>query len=166
MITLPNRVYLTALKQSWKISYIKSPGKLILIEHPHREIALYGTKYSKKAAVLLIVRWLKLKAFKHLSMVLDKLSRKMKVKHSRVVIRAHKSQWGSFSASKVISLDYKIIFLPPILVKHVLLHELCHAYYMTHDDKFWKKVAKFDKNWEKNDRDLDQADVNFPKWAI
>jgi predicted metal-dependent hydrolase len=154
------------MKQTWRVSYIKFPGKLFLVEHPDREVALYGTKYSKKAALLLIVRWLKIKAHKHLSVLLDKLSKKMKVKHSRLVIRAHKSQWGSFSASKVISLDYKIIFLPPVLVKHVLLHELCHAYHMSHSDKFWKKVEKFDKNWEKNDKDLDSADANFPKWAI
>jgi predicted metal-dependent hydrolase len=165
MITLPKVIVLAAMKKQWKVSYIHSPGALVLIEHPHRELVVYGKRYSKRAALQLINRWVKLKAATYLTELIDKLNRKVKVTFKKLVVRSHESQWGSYSSSKTISLNYRIIFLPPILTRHVVLHELCHVRVMSHSEKFWNEVAKFDKSWQKNKKALNQADCYIPKWA-
>ena len=67
---------------------------------------------------------------------------------------------------KLFSLNYKLIFLPPTLVKYIVLHELCHARYIDHSPEFWKELEKFDKNWKKNRAALDEADEFIPSWVI
>ena len=166
MVILPKEIYLTAMNKRWKVSYIASPGKLIIIEHPHRELALYGKNYSKRAALHLIIRWVRLKTHDYLNLLLKQLNRKVKVNYKKLIIRSHEWQWGSYSSTKTISLNYKIIFLPPALVKHILFHELCHVRYLEHSEKFWREVAKFDKNWKKNKKALNDADSYIPKWVI
>lgn len=166
MIKLPNKVYLMAIKKRWNISYVESTGKLIIIEHPHRELVLYGRNYSKRAALQLITRWVRLKAHEHLNKLLKHLNRKVKVNYKKLIIRSHEAQWGSYSTTRTISLNYKLIFLPPALVKHVIYHELCHVYYLTHSAIFWNAVAKYDRNWKKNRAALDEADDYIPEWVI
>ena len=165
MITLPKKIYLAAMKKHWKISYIEAPGKLIIIEHPHRELALYGKNYSKLAALNLITRWVRLKSHIFLSELLRQLNRKVKVNYKKLIIRSHEAQWGSYSSTKTISLNYKLIFLPPALARHVIFHELCHVNNMDHSDKFWNTLAKYDRNWKTNRAALNDADDFIPEWV-
>lgn len=165
MFTLPDKVYLRAMKKRWKISYIDSPGKLILIEHHHGELALYGKNYSKRDAQNMIIRWVRLKAHYFLVDLLEKSNRRVKANYKKVIIRSHEAQWGSYSSSKTISLNYKLIFLPTALVKHIIFHELCHVNCLAHSKAFWKEVAKYDKNWKKNRDGLIDADKFIPPWA-
>ena len=166
MIILPRDIYLTAMKKYRKVSYIESPGKLILLEHPHQELVLYGKDYSKIAALHLIIRWVRLNAHYHLSALLHKLNRRVKANYKKLIIRSHEAQWGSYSTSKTISLNYKLIFLPPSLVKYIIIHELCHTRYLAHSPEFWKELEKYDKNWKKNRDAMNDADDYIPSWVI
>jgi predicted metal-dependent hydrolase len=166
MITLPKKIYLTAMRKQWKVSYIKSPGKLIIIEAPRRELVLYGKNYSKKAALHLLTRWIILKSHDYLTDLVKKLNRRVKVNYKKLVVKSHEAQWGSYSTTKTISLNYKIIFLPHVLVKHIIYHELCHAIHLSHSDKFWRELARFDKNAHKNNEALDAALPYVPRWVL
>lgn len=165
MFTLPNKVYLRAMKKRWSISYIDSPGKLVLIEHADGELALYGKNYSKRDAQHLITRWVRLKAHYFLINLMEKLNRRVKVNYKKVIIRSHEAQWGSYSSTRTISFNYKLIFLPTPLVKHIIYHELCHVRILSHSSQFWKEVAKYDKHWKENREGLIDADVYIPDWA-
>lgn len=165
MVTLPKKVYFRAMHKYWKISYIKSPGKLIIIEHPHRELVLYGKNYSKRTAVNLLNRWVRLKAHDYLRKLLHQLNRRVKVKYKKLIVRSHEAQWGSYSSTKTISLNSRLIFLPPSLVRHVVLHELCHVHYLTHATIFWNELAKYDKHWKKHRAALNEADDYIPEWV-
>lgn len=166
MVNLPDKIYLTALKRQWEVSYVDSPGKLILIEHPHGEIALYGKNYSKSAALHVITRWMRLKAHDYLCPLLDKLNKKVKVNYKKIVVKSHDSRWGSYSTTGTINLNYKLIFLPPALVKHLIYHELCHSYTLNHSEKFWNKLALYDRNWKKHKAALYDGDDYIPEWVI
>ncbi len=165
MDTLPKRIRLTALKKQWKVSYVTTPGKLILIEHSHREIVLYGKRYSKRAALHIITRWVRLKASVYLEKLMKQINRRVKVKYKKLVIGSHEYQWGSCSSAKSISLNYKIIFLPAPLMKNVIIHELCHCRYLSHSEAFWKEVAKYDRQWKKHKRELNEGDAYIPWWV-
>lgn len=166
MTDLPSYIYLKAMHQRWEVTYVDAPGKLTLEEHPHKQLVVSGRRYSKRAALHEINRWVRLKASKFLRKMLEKCNEEVKVKYKRVNIRYHKLQWGSYATSQTISLNYKLVFLPRVLVKHLLYHELCHVFYLNHSDKFWNKVKKFDKNWEKNKVALVEANSYIPDWAI
>ena len=166
MIILPRKIYLAAMNQEWKVSYIHAPGKLVLVEQAPRKIVLYGKRYSKRDAMHLITRWLHLKAYDHLNALLLRLGKKVKVSFRKLIIRSQDRQWGSYSTSKTISMNYKLLFLPPVLVRHIVFHELCHIRYLDHSDAFWQEVAKYDKNWQKNRKALNEADEYIPQWVI
>lgn len=167
MITLPTKIHLTAIKAHWKVSYVKTPGKLILIEHPGRELVLYGRHYSKRAAIDVLLRWVRLKAHYHLFALVRKLNRRVRVNYKKIIIRLQATCWGSYtSTTKTISLNYLLMFLPPALVKHLVYHELCHGRYPEHSTKFWKEVGKYDKKWKSNSRGLIDAENYIPPWII
>lgn len=166
MIKLPKKVFLRAVNKHWKISYIKSPGKLVIVELPHRQIVVYGKNYSKRTALNLITKWIRLKAHAYLTTLLHKLNRKVKVKFKKLIIRSHEAQWGSYSSTKTMSLNYKLIFLPQALAKHVILHELCHVHHLSHAKIFWDDLARYDKHWEKHRTELFDADKYIPEWVI
>ena len=57
--------------------------------------------------------------------------------YNKVSIRNQRTRWGSCSAKGNISLNMKLVALPPELVDYVILHELVHTRVHNHSRKFW-----------------------------
>jgi hypothetical protein len=62
--------------------------------------------------------------------------------YGRVSIRNTTSRWGSCSSKKNLNFSYKVVFLPPLLVEYLIVHELCHLKEMNHSPAFWSLVAE------------------------
>jgi predicted metal-dependent hydrolase len=59
----------------------------------------------------------------------------------RVVrIRDLRSRWGSCSASRAISLNWRLILAPDGVFEYVVAHELCHLRHGGHGMAFWSLV--------------------------
>jgi hypothetical protein len=65
----------------------------------------------------------------------------------------------------VISLNCKLLFLAPELVRHVLVHELCHTVELNHSPRFWALVQRFEPDARTLRRRMRDAWRDVPVWA-
>jgi predicted metal-dependent hydrolase len=164
---MPEEIAFPALGQIWKISYITSNNKkLQLLSRPHKELVLLGNITNRSACEKLLLGWVKKMARTHLPELLEEISEEIGLRFSSVNIRSQRTRWGSCTTTKVINLNFKLLFLPAHLTKHIMLHELCHTRHMNHSPRFWRLVASFDPDWEKYSHETRAADQFLPLWAV
>jgi predicted metal-dependent hydrolase len=60
---------------------------------------------------------------------------------ARITVRAQRRRWGSCTAEGRISLNWRLMQLPPTLIDYVVVHELAHLRHLDHSPKFWGLVA-------------------------
>ncbi len=73
-----------------------------------------------------------------------------------VSVRDQVSRWGSCSAKRNISLNWRLLLLPPQIKDYVIWHELAHLVEMNHSSRFWKVLGEFDPQAEHHDNVLSQ----------
>ncbi|MEX2575699.1 MAG: SprT family zinc-dependent metalloprotease, partial [Halofilum sp. (in: g-proteobacteria)] len=116
-------------------------------------------------ARMLLADWLKRRAREFLPQRLSVLASQHGLEYRRVAVRGQRTRWGSCSGRGTISLNYKLLFLPPALVDHVLLHELAHTRHLNHSPRFWRLLARLDPNWRHHHAELGGAARWLPAWA-
>jgi hypothetical protein len=161
-----SRIFLRAINQTWTVHYIESDINLRLISRPHQEIAIAGRIQNKTACQKLLIAWLKQLAKIHLHEKLNVISQTLNLPYTKLTIRDQKTRWGSCTRNKNISLNYKLIFLPEELTRHILIHELCHTVHLNHSTRFWKLVEKFDPDYEKHRSAVRKVDEFLPPWTM
>lgn len=162
--TLPLEVVLTAISETFPISYQEQLGRLCLSRLSSGELLLKGP-ITLEGVRRLLHRWLKLQAEKHLAPWVEALSQATGLTYSSVHFRDQQTRWGSCNAEGKINLNYKLLFLSPELAKHIILHELCHTKEMNHSARFWRLVSCFDPHWQHNRREIKNAMIFVPYWA-
>lgn len=70
----------------------------------------------------------------------------------KITVRGQRTRWGSCSRRKTISINYKLMQLPPEAIDYVLIHELCHLRHMDHSKKFWAEVAQYIPDYKRLDK--------------
>lgn len=71
-----------------------------------------------------------------------------------ISIRNQQSRWGSCTTHGNLSLNWRLVLLPPAMRDHVLLHELAHRRHMNHSDDFWDLLCAWDPQAVKHDAEL------------
>ena len=59
------------------------------------------------------------------------------------------TQWGSCSPKGIIMLNTALLFLPPGLLKYVIIHELAHRRHPNHSPAYWREVESAMPNYRK-----------------
>jgi predicted metal-dependent hydrolase len=67
----------------------------------------------------------------------------------KVSLRFATTQWGSCSPKGVIMLNTALLFLPPSLLRYVIVHELAHRLQQNHSDAYWREVKRAMPSYEK-----------------
>lgn len=63
-------------------------------------------------------------------------------------IRPLKSLWGSLDTRDRINLDLALALAPPVALRYVLVHELCHLKVRNHSPRFWHWVESILPDWK------------------
>jgi predicted metal-dependent hydrolase len=139
---LPERIMLSAIGKEWTVTYEQeSTGCLSLVQRDERTLLVSGAIHRPKAVRKALEHWLKAQARKHLVPWLAHIAAELGYELSGVQVRAQRTLWGSCSRRHTISLNARLLLLPPDLVHYVLVHELVHIRHPNHSRRFWQAVA-------------------------
>jgi predicted metal-dependent hydrolase len=83
-----------------------------------------------------------------------RLAGRVGVEVSDVTVRDQSTRWGSCSSAGALSLNWRLVLLPPAIHDHVILHELAHRLHMDHSARFWSRLEAWDPDWRRHDREL------------
>jgi len=106
---------------------------------------------GREAAAVRVLRRL---AETGLPLAVERLARRVGVTVDGVSVRDQTTRWGSCSQQGSLSLNWRLVLLPPVVHDHVIYHELAHRKHMDHSDRFWNQLAAWDPEWKKHDREL------------
>lgn len=166
-LQLPASITLLAIEQRWDVFYLATAvPKLKCVTNQSRQIKFLGDIANETQCVRLLRQWLKKTAEQYLTEQVHLLAIEYGLSFSQLRFRHTITRWGSCSSKKNISLCCNLLFLPAQLVRHVLLHELCHTKVMTHGVRFWQLLGKVDKDCEVNKAELAKAGQYVPAWAM
>lgn len=59
---------------------------------------------------------------------------------TRITIRNQRTRWGSCGRDGHITLNWRLVLMPPAVRDYVLIHELMHFRRMDHSPKYWALV--------------------------
>ncbi len=60
----------------------------------------------------------------------------------RVTIRNQQTRWGSCSSDGAISLNWRLVQMPPAVRDYILVHELVHLREAGHGRRFWQRLEQ------------------------
>lgn len=163
---LPHEIHLRALDRRITVTLESRACGVIRLAAPDEStLCLSGEVHHEAAGRRILQQWLRAQGRQHLAPWLERLSCETRLSFQRVCIRRQKTRWGSCSNKGTISLNEKLLFLPPQLVRYIMIHELCHTVHLNHSSKFYATVARFEPNWRELDRSLTEAGALVPHWA-
>ncbi|WP_346291911.1 SprT family zinc-dependent metalloprotease [Sphaerothrix gracilis] len=164
--TRPSQIQLRSLDEIWDIVYQPSQSERLQVKTlSSQRLAVTGPVAETAICQEALRRWLQRKAQQILPRWLQRRSRMAGLPYRQVAIRGQKTRWGSCSSQQHISLNYKLLFLPPSLVDYVLVHELCHTRQMNHSPAFWSLVAQQMADYQQHKTQLKQAWQYIPRWV-
>ena len=143
-----------------------SGGISRLVSPPRLRPPLQLRATSQEEALRGLREWLREEARKWLGGMLAELATQYGFSFASLSIRFQRSRWGSCSARGGISLNACLLFLPEPLVRHILLHELCHTRQLNHSPRFWKELFNVDPDALAHDKALRRAWKHVPLWAL
>lgn len=162
---LPKIIELPGIGTSIIVRYTMQEGaRQVRYRTSGDRLNLSGNTGDEQLCVKAIRRWLSDTARKELGVRLESLSHLTGISYNKLHIRAQRTCWGSRSSSGTISLNLCLLFLDPALVRYLLIHELCHGRHMNHSRRFWKLVSKYEPDYRRLDKALNECWKRVPAW--
>lgn len=164
--TVPTELDFKSIGECWEIEVEEIESNYVRVFPNSREkkILLQGPADHADIFRKLLIKWLIKKAKKHLVPLLYQISAEVDLPFNRATVRAQKTRWGSCSSKKNINLNYKLLFMTPEQVRHIMLHELCHTVHLNHSHKFWSLLQSLDENCDRHDCETRVFKTEVTRW--
>lgn len=156
---LPDEVILHGGTVRLPVSYGTAPRN-----GPPGTVTVRAARDSETVAAKELQDWVRGHASDVLGRELAALAQKHGLTYASCRFRRQKSRWGSCSAKGAININTCLVFLPPDLARHILLHELAHTRHMDHGQGFWKTLFAMEPDALDLDRRLRSAWRHVPAW--
>jgi predicted metal-dependent hydrolase len=163
----PQSIDLRFLDEVWRVEYRQSANGTRTVQARDagdRLVRVSGNVSDGAGCRRALARWLLRKGRETLVPAAKELAWANGFELKRVTVRRQRTRWGSCSRDQSVSLNAKLLFLPPELVDYVVLHELCHTIHMNHSRRFWELLATYDKDLSRHRRELRAAAEFMPGW--
>lgn len=83
--------------------------------------------------------WLKERAKKYIPLRVKHVNQG-RFKYKKVIIKDHKTLWGSCSSEGNLNFNWRLIMAPQEVSDYIFIHELCHTRHLNHSNRYWKLV--------------------------
>jgi predicted metal-dependent hydrolase len=164
---LPEHAKLAALGEIWTIVYKRDTTHAGLrLRAEKAKLIITGQTLKRDAVIRKLKDWLRIRVRKGLFPLAENLARKHRLKLGGLLVKSQRTRWASCSVKRNLSLNTKLLFLPPDLVRYVLIHELCHTAHMNHSNEFWRLVQSYEQDYKRLDQELRSAWRRVPQWAF
>lgn len=130
-----------------------------------RELQVSGAVGDTAAVLAGLRRWLRGRAADTLLPWLRALAAELDLPFTRAAVRGQRTRWGSCTAQRAISLNWKLVLLPRAGARYVLVHELAHTRHLNHSDRFWKLVERHEPGYAALRKTLREAGARLPAWV-
>ena len=161
----PSYIFLRALDQPWHVEYHPTAADGVRVEATASRLQLFGSIHQVSVCQTALQRWVRQMAKYYLEPWLNDVSTEIQLPYIRASIRRQKTRWASCSSRKTISLNDKLLFLPPDLVRYVLVHELCHTVHLNHSAAFWSLVRQWEPGCDALNEALKDGWQYVPDWV-
>ncbi|NEV60434.1 M48 family metallopeptidase [Thiorhodococcus minor] len=162
----PSRIDLLAIDESWGVDYRQTQSvSLSARAEGEGSLLVSGAIDQVDACHAALRRWLMRYAKVRLEDMLDAVARETRLRYTALTIRNQRSRWGSCTHDCRISLNAKLLFLPPRLVRYVMVHELCHTLEHNHSPRFWSAVRRFEPDPDQVHAEMRGVWRLIPDWA-
>lgn len=160
----PTAIHFLAIQKNWSVHYFQSDKRPRIKQFNSDGIIVSGDITEFTVCRDKLRSWVIKQAKIILPEYFQQVAEQIGFPFREVSVRSQSTLWGSCSQDKSIRLNYKLLFLPEVLMRHIMIHELCHTIQMNHSDKFWGLVAKFDNDWQIHKKAMRRADQYMPTW--
>jgi len=163
---LPLQIKLPAVGAVWHVTSKQTDAEWVAVREldPER-LLIFGAIDDQEACQAALVRWLMRQTHQRLLPRLQSLSLKTGLRYKRAMVKRQRTRWAGCSKQGTISLNAKLLFLPPMAVDYVITHELCHLAEMNHSKRFWQLVEKHYPDYRQMDAQLRDMWKMVPRWA-
>lgn len=164
---LPESVNLTALGETWRVVYRQGGTRTGLwLRAESGKLIISGAALERDAVIRKLKDWLRLRVRAGLFPLAENIAVKHRLRLGGLLVKSQRTRWASCSAKRNLSLNTKLLFVPPDLVRYVLIHELCHTIHMNHSSEFWRLVQSHEPGYKLLDQQLRTAWKRVPQWAF
>lgn len=114
-----------------------------VMEDAHINYTAEPTRDSSIAYHKTLQSWYQCEAKHIIFERMNDLSATFGVFPTKIVIGSQTTRWGSCSGLGTISINWRLIKAPPVVLDYVITHELAHLVEMNHSDRFWNLVRRW-----------------------
>ena len=99
----------------------------------------------------IVRRWFISRARNKLPEAAYSLAKDKNLRIEKVYVRNQKSRWGSSSSRGNLSLNWRLIMVPPDVRRYLILHEIAHQRHMNHSSAFWTLIGLWCNEYRRHD---------------
>ncbi|WP_238974453.1 YgjP-like metallopeptidase domain-containing protein [Leptospirillum ferriphilum] len=145
------------------LAWEKKEQTEIVIDRHNRLLLLKSTEEKKKDFQIIITQWAIHSFFSTIRSILNSYKKTLGIQPQKVFVRPTRSQWGSMSKNRNMSLSWSLFAFEEKILRYIILHELAHIPFPNHSQQFWNFIQKKMPDYRQIKKDLLNS-YPSPRW--